>query len=162
MAWFKKDRKRIKAPTEKPSRVPEGLMVKCPGCAQIIYNKELSANLNVCSKCAYHFRLNAVDRLRMLFDGSWEEFDKGLVSTDPLTFTDTKPYKQRLAASIESTGLKDAVIVGAGTIDGVETIVASMEYGFIGGSMGVVVGEKITRAVERALERRVPIVIVCC
>jgi acetyl-CoA carboxylase carboxyl transferase subunit beta len=137
-------------------------MVKCPGCAQIIYNKDLSANLSVCAKCGYHFRLNAVDRLRMLFDGSWEEFDKGLASTDPLNFTDTKPYKQRLAASVESTGLKDAVIVGAGTIDGIESIVASMEYGFIGGSMGVVVGEKITRAVERALERRLPLVIVCC
>jgi len=150
MAWFKKARKPIAAaPKEKPSRVPEGLWVKCPGCAQIIYNKDLATNLNVCPKCAHHFRVSAFDRLRMLFDGDWVEYDKGLVSTDPLTFTDTKPYKARLKSSIEATGLKDAVIV------------ASMEYGFIGGSMGVVVGEKITRAIERAVDTHRPVVIVC-
>src|SRR2546426_10012023 len=89
MAWFKKARKPIAAaPKEKPSRVPEGLWVKCPGCAQIIYNKDLATNLNVCPKCAHHFRVSAFDRLRMLFDGDWVEYDKGLVSTDPLTFTD--------------------------------------------------------------------------
>jgi acetyl-CoA carboxylase carboxyl transferase subunit beta len=162
MAWFKKDRTRIKAQTEKASRVPEGLMVKCPGCAQIIYNKDLAASLNVCPKCGHHFRVSATERLRMLFDGAWHEYDEGLTSTDPLNFTDTKPYKQRLAASIESTGLKDAVVVGSGTLDGIKTIVASMEYGFIGGSMGVVVGEKIARAIERSMAERLPIVIVCC
>ena len=91
MAWFKKTRKPITAPTEKPSRVPEGLMVKCPGCAQILYNKDLATNLNVCPKCAHHFRVNATERLRMLFDDAWVEYDRGLVSTDPLGFTDTKP-----------------------------------------------------------------------
>jgi acetyl-CoA carboxylase carboxyl transferase subunit beta len=162
MAWFKKARKPIAAaPKEKPSRVPEGLWVKCPGCAQIIYNKDLATNLNVCPKCAHHFRVSAFDRLRMLFDGDWVEYDKGLVSTDPLTFTDTKPYKARLKSSIEATGLKDAVIVASGAIDGIDTIVASMEYGFIGGSMGVVVGEKITRAIERAVDTHRPVVIVC-
>src|SRR5438128_5390675 len=101
MAWFKKTRKPIAASAEKASRVPEGLMVKCPGCSQIIYNKDLSANLNVCPKCAHHFRLAAADRLRALFDdGVWTEHDKDLVSTDPLQFTDTKPYKHRLKASI--------------------------------------------------------------
>jgi acetyl-CoA carboxylase carboxyl transferase subunit beta len=99
----------------------------------------------------------------MLFDdGEWTEYDRGLVSTDPLSFTDTKPYRARLEASIEQTGLKDAVISSTGRIDGIDTVVAAMEYGFIGGSMGVVVGEKITRAIERAIERRWPIVIVCC
>ena len=162
MAWFKKTRRKIKAPTEKSSRVPEGLMVKCPGCAQILYNKDLTTNLNVCPKCAHHFRMNATERLRMLFDDAWVEYDRGLVSTDPLGFTDTKAYKARLKSSIEATGLKDAVITASGTIDGVRTMVAAMEYGFIGGSMGVVVGEKIARLIEHAIRSRAPVVIVCC
>ena len=162
MAWFKKARK-PRAPTkDKSSRVPEGLMVKCPGCSHIIYNKDLATNLNVCQKCGHHFRLNATERLRTLFDGEWREFDKGLVSADPLAFTDTKPYKGRLKTSAQATGLKDAVIVASGHIDGIPAIIASMEYGFIGGSMGVVVGEKITRGIERAIEERCPLVIVCC
>src|SRR5213082_1781228 len=163
MPWFKKTRKPMAAPAgEKASRVPEGLWVKCPDCAQIIYNKDLTTNLNVCPKCAHHFRINATERLRMLLDGEWVEHDKDLVSTDPLKFTDTKPYKARLKASIESTGLKDAIIVASGAIDGQPAIVASMEYGFIGGSMGVVVGEKITRAIERAIDLRQPVIIVSC
>ena len=156
MPWFKKTRKPMAPPAgEKASRVPEGLWVKCPDCAQIIYNKDLTTNLNVCPKCA-------TERLRMLLDGEWVEHDKDLVSTDPLKFTDTKPYKARLKASIESTGLKDAIIVASGAIDGQPAIVASMEYGFIGGSMGVVVGEKITRAIERAIDLRQPVIIVSC
>jgi acetyl-CoA carboxylase carboxyl transferase subunit beta len=163
MAWFKKARKPIAPTKEKSSRVPEGLWVKCPDCSQIIYNKDLATNLNVCPKCAHHFRISAVERLRMLFDGeTWVEHDPGLVSKDPLEFTDTKPYKARLKASIAATGGKDAVIVGSGTIDGLDAIVAAMEYAFIGGSMGVVVGEKIARGIERAIEARCPMVIVCC
>jgi acetyl-CoA carboxylase carboxyl transferase subunit beta len=163
MAWFKKTRKPMATPAkEKPSRVPEGLWVKCPGCSQVIYNKDLTANLSVCPKCAHHFRINATERLRMLFDGEWIEYDKELVSTDPLGFTDTKPYKARLKASIESTGMKDAVIVATGTVDGIPAVIASMEYGFIGGSMGVVVGEKIARGIERAVAAQMPVVIVCC
>src|SRR5436190_3951188 len=154
MAWFKKTRKPMTAPAvEKPSRVPEGLWVKCPDCSNIIYNKDLATNMSVCPKCGHHFRVGAAERLRMLFDGAWTEYDKDLVSTDPLTFTDTKPYKSRLKAGIENTGLKDAVIVATGAIDGIETLVAAMEYAFIGGSMGVVVGEKIARGIERAIER---------
>jgi acetyl-CoA carboxylase carboxyl transferase subunit beta len=163
MAWFKKARKPIAAAKEKASRVPEGLWVKCAGCSQAIYHKELATSLNVCPKCGHHFRLSAAERLKMLFDdGEWTEYDRGLVSTDPLAFTDTKPYRARLEASIEQTGLKDAIITATGRIDGIDTVVAAMEYGFIGGSMGVVVGEKITRAIERAIERRSPVVIVCC
>ncbi len=161
MAWFKKIRKPIASTKGKASRVPEGLWVKCPGCAQVIYNKDLSSNLNVCPKCAHHFRMTATERLRLLFDGDWTEHDPDLVSTDPLEFTDTKPYGVRLKASTEATGLKDAVITASGTIDGLPAVVASMEYGFIGGSMGVVVGEKITRTIERAIEERRPVVIVC-
>src|SRR2546423_184126 len=163
MAWFKKTKKPIVTPAkEKASRVPEGLWVKCPVCQQAIYNKDLAGNMSVCPKCSHHFRINATERLRMLFDGDWIEHDKDLVSTDPLKFTDTKAYKARLKSGIEGTGLKDAIITASGAIDGLPAIVASMEYGFIGGSMGVVVGEKITRAIERAIDGRLPIVIVCC
>ncbi len=161
MAWFKKTRKPMASAKGKASRVPEGLWVKCPGCAQVIYNKDLSTNLNVCPKCAHHLRMTATERLRMLFDGDWSEHDQDLVSTDPLEFTDTKPYTARLKAGIEATGLKDAVITASGTIDGLPAVIAAMEYGFIGGSMGVVVGEKITRAIERAIDERQPVVIVC-
>src|SRR5712671_6030436 len=162
MAWFKKTRKPIAPSADKASRVPEGLWVKCPGCSQIIYNKDLAANLNVCPKCAHHFRLSAAERLRILFDDDWTEHDRDLESTDPLNFTDLKSYKSRLKAGFEATGLKDGVIVATGRIDGIETIVAAQEYAFIGGSMGVVVGEKITRAIERAIDNRSPVVIVCC
>jgi acetyl-CoA carboxylase carboxyl transferase subunit beta len=162
MAWFKRARKPITATKQKASRVPEGLWVKCSGCAQVIYNKDLATNLSVCPKCGYHFRIGAIERLRLLFDeGSFTEYDKGLVSTDPLKFADTKPYRARLESSIEATGLKDAVVTASGRIEGIETSVAAMEYTFIGGSMGVVVGEKITRAIERAIDRRWPVVIVC-
>ena len=162
MAWFKKARKPIAPAKGKPSRVPEGLWVKCPDCSQIIYNKDLATNLSVCPKCAHHFRVNATERLKMLFDGEWVEHDAGLASTDPLSFTDTKPYKTRLEASIAATGMKDAVVVGSGTLDGIPVVIAAMEYGFIGGSMGVVVGEKIARAIERAIDNRNPVIIVCC
>ena len=162
MAWFKKVRKPIEPSPDKASRVPEGLWVKCPSCAEIIYNKDLVATTNVCPKCAHHFRLTAAERLRMLFDGPWQEYDAGLRSVDPLKFSDTKPYAKRLQTTIAATGMNDAVICATGAIDGLETSVAAMEYGFIGGSMGVVVGEKITRAIERALDRRLPMVIVSC
>ncbi len=162
MAWFKKQRKPIEPPPDKGSRVPEGLMVKCPSCANVIYSKDLAASLSVCTKCGHHFRLSAGERLRSLLDGEWQEHDAGLMSVDPLKFTDTKPYQQRLESGIATTGLKDAVITATGRINGVEVVVAAMEYGFIGGSMGVVVGEKITRAIERAIAGRLPMLIVSC
>jgi acetyl-CoA carboxylase carboxyl transferase subunit beta len=161
MAWFKKVRKPMVAP-DKSSRVPEGLMIKCPGCSEIIYSKDLAANLHVCGKCRHHFRINATDRLRVLFDGDWAEHDAEMTASDPLAFVDTKPYHARLRAAIERTGRKDAVIVATGTIEGIPTVVASMEYEFIGGSMGVVVGEKITRGIERAIAGRMPMIIVSC
>ena len=150
------------APTE-PSRVPEGLWVKCPGCAQTLYNKDLAANLRVCPTCAHHLRLDAAARLRSLLDdGVWKEHDAGLVSNDPLGFVDRKPYAQRLQEGMAATGLRDAVITATGAIEGLAVEIAAMEYGFIGGSMGVVVGEKITRAAERSTTRRHPLVIICC
>ena len=161
MAWFKKVHKPMEASPDK-SRVPEGLWVKCPSCGQVIYNKDLAASLSVCTKCSHHFRLTAAERLRTLFDGEWVEHDPGLTSIDPLKFTDTKPYSTRLESSIASTGLQDAVITATGHINGIHCVIAAMEYGFIGGSMGVVVGEKITRAIEMATARRLPVVIVSC
>jgi acetyl-CoA carboxylase carboxyl transferase subunit beta len=161
VAWFKKARKPIKA-QEKVSRVPEGLWIKCPSCARAIYSKEHQDSLQVCTKCGHHFRMGAADRLRMLFDGPWTEHDAGLRSTDPLQFTDTKPYRGRLDASMKATGLNDAIIPATGTLDRIPVVIASMEYSFIGGSMGVVVGEKITRAAEHALAMRAPLIVVSC
>jgi acetyl-CoA carboxylase carboxyl transferase subunit beta len=159
MAWFKRVPKPI-TPSDTASRIPEGLWVKCPGCAQALYKKDLETNLQVCPKCDHHFRLGATDRLRMLFDGEWQEHDRELSSTDPLAFIDTKPYSQRLRAAQASSGMKDAVVCGTGDIEGIPTEVAAMEYTFIGGSMGVVVGEKITRAIERGVTHRRPVVVV--
>ena len=160
MSWFKKEKTPL-APPEKKSRMPEGLWSKCQGCGEILYKKEIVRNQNVCPRCNYHFGLSAIERLTMLLDGGfYEEFDARLRSTDPLGFKDTKRYRDRLETSRHKTGLDDAVITVRGTISGVPVIVASMEYGFIGGSMGVVVGEKITRAVERALEERTALIII--
>jgi acetyl-CoA carboxylase carboxyl transferase subunit beta len=164
MAWFKKTRTPIASPSaEKPSRVPEGLWVKCPGCAQVIYNKDLEQNLQVCPKCAHHFRIGAADRLAALFDrGQFTEHFPDLASNDPLQFTDTKPYRERLETTKSATGLKDAVIVATGRLDGLPVVAAAMEYAFIGGSMGVVVGEKITRAIEMAIDQRQPALVISC
>jgi acetyl-CoA carboxylase carboxyl transferase subunit beta len=164
MAWFKKTRKPIASSTsEKPSRVPEGLWIKCPGCAQLIYKKDLEESLNVCPKCAHHFRIGAADRLRSLFDGGqYAEHFPNLISVDPLQFTDTKPYRERLQKTIVATGMKDAVVVATGRLDGLPVVIAAMEYTFIGGSMGVVVGEKITRAIEMAHDRRQPVIVISC
>lgn len=162
MAWFKKARTPLATP-QKVSRVPEGLWEKCPGCDAILYTKDLVANLQVCDKCGHHFRLGAVERLSMLFDGgTWQEMAPSLRSNDPLRFTDTKPYADRLRKTIASTGRSDAVIVGSGRIGGYDAVVASMDYSFIGGSMGVVVGEKITRGIEHAIATRAGVVIVSC
>jgi acetyl-CoA carboxylase carboxyl transferase subunit beta len=162
MAWFKKARKPIAAP-DKTSRVPEGLWVKCPDCDAIIYTKDLAKNLSVCAKCSHHFRLTALERLRSLLDDEqFTETDPNLKSNDPLHFTDTKPYSKRLAASQAATGHPDAIVMAIGRINGIETVVGAMEYAFIGGSMGVVMGEKIVRGIETALARRLPVVIVSC
>jgi acetyl-CoA carboxylase carboxyl transferase subunit beta len=161
LAWFRREHEPL-PPKEAESRVPEGLYVKCAACKEIIYRKLVVENQSVCPKCSFHFRLNARERLELLFDGPWEEFDRGLVSADPLGFTDTKPYKNRLRDGRDKTGSLDAVVTSVGTMDGIRAVVGAMEYGFIGGSMGVVVGEKVTRAAERALRERIPLVVVAC
>jgi acetyl-CoA carboxylase carboxyl transferase subunit beta len=164
MAWFKKTRTPIaSSTTEKPSRVPEGLWVKCPECAQLIYNKDLEQSQHVCPKCAHHFRISAAERLKGLFDrGEYAEHFPDFLSNDPLQFTDTKPYRERLQKTTAATGLKDAVIVATGRLEGIPVVVAAMEYTFIGGSMGVVVGEKITRAIEMAIDQRQPAIVISC
>ena len=163
MAWFKKSRKRITRAPASVSRIPEGLWVKCPSCSQAIFNKELAAALQVCTKCGHHFRMSALERLAMLFDAAeWTESDAGLRSIDPLSFKGTKVYKHQLEASIKATGLKDAVVCAEGLLEGQPVVIAAMEYAFIGGSMNAVVGEKITRAAERALAQRAGFIIVSC
>jgi acetyl-CoA carboxylase carboxyl transferase subunit beta len=161
MAWFRRDHSPL-PPPEQESRVPEGLWIKCQGCKEILYRKELLRNLSVCPKCSLHFRVSALERLRLLFDGPFEEFDAGLVSADPLRFRDTKPYPARLKEGKAKTNCWDALVSGTGEIEGVKTVVGAMEYGFIAGSMGVVVGEKLARAIERAERERLPLVIVSC
>lgn len=161
MAWFRRDPVPL-APGSQTSRVPEGLWVKCSACKEIIYRKEVVKSLSVCPKCAFHFRVSARERLDQLFDGPWEEFDAGLKSADPLGFNDTKRYAARLLDARQKTGSHDALVSATGALGGLRTVVAAMEYGFIGGSMGVVVGEKVTRAIERALALRAPLVVVSC
>ena len=152
MAWFKRQGGELDTSGERKVRT-EGLWVKCDQCRQIIWKKDLEENLNVCPKCDRHFRIDARTRLAQLLDGNdYEVDDDGLASTDPLHFVDLKSYKQRLRQAQADTGLKDAVINARGKLEGRQVIVSAMEYSFIGGSMGAVVGEAITRAVERATE----------
>ncbi len=160
MTWFKRQSGELDTSGEKKVRT-EGLWVKCESCRQIIWKKDLEENLNVCPKCDRHFRIDARTRLaQLLDDNEYEVDDAGLASTDPLKFTDLKPYAGRLKQAQQDTGLKDAIINARGKLNGRPVIVSSMEYSFIGGSMGAVVGEAITRAIERAAESRQPIIIV--
>src|SRR5262245_13156868 len=163
MAWFKKIKKPKQAVENKQQRVPEGLWVKCDGCKEIIYKKEVLRNSNVCPKCNYHFRITAKERLTALLDeGRFQEVDTDIYSVDPLKFVDKKPYRDRLQEYRERTGMIDAVINVRGTLGGYQVVVSAMEYRFMGGSMGSVVGEKVTRAAERALEERIPLIVISC
>jgi acetyl-CoA carboxylase carboxyl transferase subunit beta len=160
MAWFKRQSGDLDASGEKKMRT-EGLWVKCESCRQIIWKKDLEENQNVCPKCGKHFRIDARTRLANLFDdGEYETFSDNLASTDPLKFVDLKPYSERLKKAQEETGLTDAVINARGKLNGREVIISAMEYSFIGGSMGAVVGEVITRAIEEALEKNKAIIII--
>jgi acetyl-CoA carboxylase carboxyl transferase subunit beta len=164
MAWFKKEN----APPAKvaqindPSRKlrTEGLWLKCEGCRQIIWKKDLESNWNVCPKCGAHMRMDAAARLKLFFDGDYERLDTELRSSDPLDFFDSKPYRERLDGMRLATSLSDAMISARGTLEGRPVNICSMEARFIGGSMGCVVGEMITRAIERSMAGRMPIVIV--
>ncbi len=159
--WFKKDRAPKEPREGRASKVPEGLWVKCDNCRQILYNKELARNFKICPKCGFHFRLSAPERLRMLFDDEqYVEFDTGLRSSDPLKFRDSKKYRDRLRAAEDAVGTSDAIVVGSGTLAGMPVIIGAMEFSFMAGSMGSVVGEKIARGAERALAERKPLIIV--
>ncbi|MGB6975744.1 MAG: acetyl-CoA carboxylase, carboxyltransferase subunit beta [Terracidiphilus sp.] len=138
----------------------EGLWSKCPGCRQTLFKADVEANLNVCPKCQHHFKLGARQRIHLLLEPGFELVDGGLRSTDPLNFVDIKPYKQRLARAQEQTGLDDAILNALGSLGPHRVVLSAMEYSFIGGSMGAVVGETIARAVDRARHQRIPLVIV--
>ena len=160
MTWFKRESGDLDNSGKKTVRT-EGLWVKCENCRQIIWKKDLEENLNVCPKCENHFRIDARTRLALLLDeNQYETLDGNLSSTDPLKFVDLKPYSARLRQAQHDTGLKDAVINAQGKLLGRPVVASVMEYAFIGGSMGAVVGEMITRAVERALDSKTPLIIV--
>jgi len=168
MSWFKREDAEAESgpaldngtdASEKTVRT-EGLWVKCQGCRQTIWKADLEANLSVCPKCQHHFKLSARQRIEMLLEPGYELVDAGLRSTDPLNFTDVKPYKKRLRAAQEATGLSDAILNATGRIGAQEVVLSAMEYGFIGGSMGAVVGETIARAVDRARMERKPLIVV--
>ena len=160
MAWFKKTRKPIASSTgEKPSRVPEGLWVKCPGCAQAIYNKDLEKNLNVCPKCGHHERLGARPRLDALLDPDGRfEIGSEVLPLDTLKFKDSRKYPERLAEAQEQTAESDALVVMQGSIKALGLVCAAFEFDFMGGSMGSVVGERFVRGVETAIEQKTPFV----
>jgi acetyl-CoA carboxylase carboxyl transferase subunit beta len=165
MAWFKREKKPIENPTPVDERRvrTEGLWIKCAGCRAIIWKRDLEANWEVCPKCNHHFRLGARRRLELLLDGEqWVEHDAELSSNDPLHFADTKEYARRLKDAQAKLGMKDAILTGAGNLDGRPVICCSMEFSFIGGSMGAVVGEKVARAIDRAIAQKQALIIISC
>jgi acetyl-CoA carboxylase carboxyl transferase subunit beta len=162
MAWFKKENRPLPAPAEEGKTVrTEGLFTKCESCRKIIYKRDIEANDHVCPKCSYHFKIGALDRLRMLYDeGEFETYAGDLVSPDPLKFIDSQPYSQKLEGARKATGLNDALVNAVGKLAGRTTLISSMEYRFIGGSMGSVVGEMITIAIERAAAERHALIVI--
>ena len=163
MAWFKKEKQPKQPASDRRLKMPEGLWVKCQSCKEIVYKKEVVRNSNVCPKCNYHFRISSRERLSMMMDdGRYEEFDAEISPKDALGFRDTKSYKSRIVDYQKRTGLRDALVSCSGTIGGYPVIVAVMEYGFMGGSMGSVVGEKVTRCAERALREECALIVVSC
>lgn len=159
MAWFKRKKENISRDSKKTD-IPDGQWAKCEDCGEIIHTKQLEVNLWCCPKCNYHFRIGSKEYISLIFDkNSFKELDKKMKSGDPLEFTDTKKYPERIAATIKKSGLNDAVRTGVGKIDGRKTSFACMDFSFIGGSMGSVVGEKIARAIDAAYEEKIPMII---
>src|SRR4051812_37985481 len=155
------DRLRRGAAGRDPKKIPDGLWVKCPGCSKTVFKRLVEERLDTCPECNHHFPMPSARRVQVLVDaGSWQEWDAGMTSADPLGFVDTKPYVERIAQSQSKTGLKDAVLCGGGTIDGRPVGLGVMDFSFNGGSMGSVVGEKLTRMVERSTERRCTAIII--
>jgi acetyl-CoA carboxylase carboxyl transferase subunit beta len=161
MAWFKKSESAGSDESRQRAKGSEGLWLKCNHCREIIYRKEVDRNNKVCPKCDYHFPISVQERIALLVDlGSFKEWETELAPQDPLSFADSKPYRDRLAAQQEKTGRKDAMVIGEGTVNGRRIALSVFDFGFMGGSMGSVVGEKICRAADRALAGRMPLVLV--
>jgi acetyl-CoA carboxylase carboxyl transferase subunit beta len=160
MVWFRKSKAPITAVELKKVQMPEGVWTKCKNCLEIIYTKEIERNLNVCPKCDYHFRISARERIDLVLDeASFAEMDANMQSVDFLDFKDSKRYRDRIKATVKKSGGGDAVICGEGTINSLPVVLAVFDFSFMGGSMGSVVGEKITRVIERGLERRIPVLV---
>jgi len=167
MSWFKRQTEKIGelAPPEERTVRTEGLFVKCDNedCGATLYRKDLVDNVQVCPRCSYHFRIGSRERLRLLFDDEqYTELHAGIGPTDPLEFVDNSPYTQRLKRAQRATGMLDALLTGEGRLGGYPVVISAMEFGFIGGSMGSVVGEKITLAIEHCLAKRCPLIVVSC
>ena len=162
MSWFKRDRKSIESSGEDRRVLTGGLWIKCEGCREPVWKKDLEANTNICPKCGFHYKITARERLELLLDEGWCEFDSDMYSTDPLNFRAAKAYRESLDTLPAKVGVREAVLNAEGTLSGMAVVTAAMEYNFIGGSMGSVVGEKITRAIERASARNRPLIIVSC
>lgn len=161
MSWFKRIKEGITTSTKNKKETPEGLWYKCVKCKHIVPSDENDENLWVCTECNHHQRISAAQYFNLLFDeGEFEEFNKDLTSADPLKFEDTKPYKDRLKQSQKKTGLKDAVRTALGTMEEAPLVIAAMDFAFIGGSMGSVMGEKLARAIDKAIELNCPIIII--
>ncbi len=160
MAWFKRSKENIATFTQKKD-VPDGTWIKCPECGEMMHKKQWESNMYLCTKCSHHFRIGSEEYFRIILDeGSFREMDKKIRSVDPLEFEDTKPYKKRLEETIKNTDLFDAIRIGTGKINTVEVVIACMDFGFIGGSMGSVVGEKISRAIDKSLKTKSPLIII--
>ncbi len=159
MEWFKRVKQGLQS--NKKKELPEGLWIKCDGCGEIIYKPEIDRNIGVCTKCQFHFKISSKDYFNYLLDdGSFQETDSDLISNDPLNFKDLKKYSDRIKDALKKSGLKDAVRTGYGRMNEMPVVMAVMDFGFIGGSMGSVVGEKIKRAIDRAIETGFPLIIV--
>lgn len=160
MGWFTRKKENISRDSKK-SDLPDGLWKKCEECGEIIHNKQLEVNLWCCPKCNFHFRIGSKDYISFLFDeGTFKELDKKMKSADPLKFADTKKYSDRISSTIKKSGLNDAVRTGVGKINGKKAAFACMDFGFIGGSMGSVVGEKIARAIDASFDEKIPMILI--
>ncbi|MDD2366877.1 MAG: acetyl-CoA carboxylase, carboxyltransferase subunit beta [Desulfuromonadaceae bacterium] len=161
MSWFTKERVGIEKSGGKKVTFPDGMWVKCPGCSETLLSKDVEANLQVCPKCGHHYRISARKRLESMLDGAvWSEFDADVTSVDFLDFKDAKSYQDRIDAALAKGGAKDAVICVEGSIENLPVQVSCFDFSFMGGSMGSVVGEKITRSIERGLEKKQPVIII--
>ena len=160
MAWFKRSERNISSDTQKKA-IPDGMWIKCPECSEMMSKKQWEANFYLCTKCGHHFRIGSEEYFKILLDeDSFKEMDRKIRSTDPLDFEDTKPYKKRLEETMKGTELFDAIRTGTGKINDIEVVVACMDFAFIGGSMGSVVGEKISRAIDKSIKSKNPLIII--